>query len=104
MIDRGDGIYIYKDKTKLTYGQTMSQIDCLTLDEKINVEKYIRDNISTISKEKAVLGGTWSVFDIFLNPSLHTANVIYEDGHIQKTGVFTYSYNKETRKVDVVMK
>src|ERR1035437_2440226 len=37
----------------------LSQIDCEALNDKIIVEKYIRDNIKTIAPENAVLGGSW---------------------------------------------
>src|ERR1035437_5515937 len=57
MVDRGDGVYVYKDKTNLYYIKGMSQIDCETLDEKLFVEKYVRDNIKTIATNKPVLGG-----------------------------------------------
>lgn len=101
MVDRGDGVYVYKDKTKLFYPESMSQIDCDSLDEKIAVETYIKDNIATISKEKAVLGGTWYVVSIFVNPQGNTADVTSEDGHIQNKTVFNYNYNKETGDISV---
>jgi hypothetical protein len=28
MVDRGDGVYVYKDKTALSFGPSLSQIDC----------------------------------------------------------------------------
>lgn len=37
MVDKGNGVYVYKDVTKLTGGFQMSQIDCEALDEKINL-------------------------------------------------------------------
>lgn len=99
MIDRGDGVYVYKDKDNLFYIKPMSQIDCEYLDEKLFVEKYLRDNINTISKDKAVLGGTWYVITTNVIPSTKTGEVTYEDGHIQNKAEFTYTHNKETGSI-----
>lgn len=99
MVDRGDGVYVYKDKDNLFYIKQMSQIDCEYLDEKLIVEKYLRDNISTIATDKAVLGGTWYVISTNINPPTKTGEVTYEDGHLQSKAEFTYSYNKETGEI-----
>lgn len=101
MIDRGDGVYIYKDKTNLTYIPSMSQIDCESLDEKLFVEKYIRDNIATIATNKAVLGGTWYAITINVTPSTHTGEVTYEDGHIQSKADFIYTYQKDPQSITI---
>ena len=93
MVDRGDGVYVYKDTTKLTPGFQMSQTDCEMLDDKIIVEKYIRDNIKTIAPEKPVLGGMWYVVSVDINPSNKTGMVVYEDGHIQEKMSFSYIRN-----------
>jgi hypothetical protein len=93
MVDKGDGVYIYKDNTKLTSGFQMSQTDCESLDDKIIVEKYIRDNIKTITPEKPVLGGSWYVTLININPSMKTGTMTYEDGHIQGKANFNYVRN-----------
>ncbi len=104
MIEKETNVYVYKDNTKLTFSKSMSQIDCGTLDEKINVEKYIRDNIATIVKEKAVLGGSWYVVSVFINPSGKKVDVTYEDGHIQNKAQFTYTYIKGTGTIDISVK
>lgn len=101
MIDRGDGVYVYKDKTKLFYIKSMDQVDCVALDEKLSVEQYVRENISNISTEKAVLGGTWYALLIVANPTLKTGEVIYEDGHIQHKATFNYDYNESTQKISI---
>lgn len=90
MVDRGDGVYVYKDTDKLSAGFQMSQTDCEALDDKIIVEKYIRDNIKTIAPEKPVLGGAWYVISININPSLKNGIMVYEDGHIQEKMSFSY--------------
>ena len=93
MTDRGDGTYVYKDTKKLTPGFQMSQIDCETLTEKNTVEKYIRENIKTIALEKPVLGGSWYVTLVQINPSMKTGTITYEDGHIQRKTEFNYTIN-----------
>lgn len=100
MIDRGDGVYVYKNKMDLSYLKPMSQMDCIYLDEKLSVEKYVRENIKTIATDKAVLGGTWYVVSTLVNPSTKTGEVTYEDGHIQKSrAVFTYTYETQTKEI-----
>jgi hypothetical protein len=95
MIDKGDGVYVYKDATKITPGFQMSQTDCEALDDKIVVEKYIRDNIKTIAPEKPVLGGSWYVTLVNVNPSMKTGTMTYEDGHIQGKASFNYVRNNK---------
>lgn len=101
MIDRGDGVYVYKDATKLTPSFQMSQISCDSLDDKIIVEKYIRDNIKTITPEKPVLGGSWYVIYVNINPSLKTGTMTYEDGHIQGSKSFSYVRNNNEVKINL---
>ncbi|MBY0376900.1 hypothetical protein K2P96_02920 [Patescibacteria group bacterium] len=36
MVDGGDGVYMYKDKTHLTPGPVLSQMDCVELDKNIS--------------------------------------------------------------------
>lgn len=102
MVDRGDGVLEYKDKTNLSYRKPISQIDCSLLGEKIFVEKYIEDHISTIAPNKPVLGGTWYVVSVTVNPDTHTGSAIYEDGHIQSTALFTYEYSKNPESVKIM--
>ena len=97
MVDRGDGVYIYKDTNKLTYGENMTDVACNDLDDRSIVEKYIRENIKTITPEKAVLGGSWYVTSIEINPSKKTGLVAYEDGHI--AGKISFSYLRDGEKV-----
>lgn len=52
------------------------------------VENYIRQNISKLSPEKEVLGGTFYVTYIEVNDGFGV--VAYEDGHIALTADFTY--------------
>jgi hypothetical protein len=72
------------------------------LEEKSIVEKYIRNNIKNIASEQPVLGGSWYVTTITIDPSSKTGEVIYEDGHIQGKANFNYSINGEEIKVNLI--
>lgn len=54
---------------------------CATLIEKEAFEKYLKNNISKLSPQKAVLGGTFYITKIVWQPN-RVALVYYEDGHI----------------------
>lgn len=101
MVDRGDGVYVYKDKNNLYYIDQMNQVDCENLEEKLFAEKYVRDNISTMATNKAVLGGTWYVTSVIINPQAKTGEVSYEDGHILSKANITYTYEKNPQKIVV---
>jgi hypothetical protein len=98
MIDRGDGVYVYKDKTNLYWIPAINQIDCDTLDEKLFTEKYVRDNIKTIATNKPILGGSWYVTSVVINPIAHTGEIVYEDGHIQSKANIIYTYQNNPQK------
>jgi len=99
--DRGDGVYVFKDKTNLFLQTPMNRVDCDSLDEKTFVEKYIRENISTVATNNAVLGGTWYVLSVMVNPLSHTGEILYEDGHINNEATFIYNYEKNPQNVTV---
>jgi len=66
------------------------ELDRLTLDqERVMVEDYIRANISALSPESEVLGGTFYMTDIRFT-STQTGVVEYEDGHIALIADFAY--------------
>ncbi len=104
MVDKDDGTYVYKDTTKLTPGFQMSQVDCVALDERVAVEQYVRANISTITPEKAVLGGSWYVTSIDVNTATKTGSMTYEDGHIQGSQNFSYVVNNGEVKINLLSK
>jgi hypothetical protein len=93
MADRGDGVYIYKDKSKILSLQNLNQIACEDLQEKLLVEKYVRENIKTIATNNSVLGGSWYVLNVHVVPSMNSGEVLYEDGHIQSSASFEYDFN-----------
>ena len=102
MVDQGDGVYVYKDKTKLTPSYPeLSQTDCVNFDEIKIVEKYIKDNIKTIATNKPVLGGSWYTLYVGANPGADEALVMYEDGHIQSKAKIFYQYDSATQKVTI---
>lgn len=70
--------------------------------ERAIVEQYLRDNIKDIATNEEVLGGTWYVVDINVVPGLNQGEVVYEDGHIQSSAAFTYTFLPETREVEIV--
>jgi len=69
--------------------------------EKLFVEKYVTDNISTIATDKAVLGGTWYVVSVIANPVTDTGEVVYEDGHIQSKANFIYIHEKNPQSIAI---
>jgi hypothetical protein len=101
MVDRGDGVYIYKDKSNITYRTDLNQIACEDLGEKLAVEKYVKDNIKTIATNNAVLGGSWYVLDVNVVPSVKSGEVLYEDGHIQSSASFKYEFDSVTGELVV---
>ena len=104
MVDRGDGVYVYKNPEAITYSLDMSDIACDDLIEIENVEAYLKKNISTLSPVKAVLGGTWYVLYSDINTSLDTGFVTYEDGHIQEKKSFSYTLDASQNVVNLSLK
>lgn len=85
-----ESVYEYKDLEKLNYSLELTDVACSELDEREGVEKYIRENISTLSPIDAVLGGTWYVVSIWIDSTNKSGSVVYEDGHIQEIRDFAY--------------
>lgn len=100
MVDRGDGVYIYKDKDAISYWQELYDVSCDDLNDRILVEAYVRENISSIISEEPVLGGSWYVVSLSINPAEDTGEVVFEDGHIQGSASFQYSI--ENNKVSII--
>lgn len=61
----------------------------------MTIEEYVRQNISALSPEQAVLGGTYYVTSIEAHGGAGT--VSYEDGHVAHTADFTYSVDEQGR-------
>ena len=64
------------------------------------VENYFKENIRAITPEKPVLGGQWYVVIVDINESDRSGIVVYEDGHIQRSGSFRY----EIKRGKVILK
>lgn len=62
------------------------------------LKNYLKDNISDLSSEKAVLGGTFYVTDLQLQEN-NKARVSYEDGHIALKANFDYVINNDTVEI-----
>jgi hypothetical protein len=73
----------------------------------MSVEEYVRLNISELSPEKEVLGGTYYVTNIELDstssPQAHSGagTVSYEDGHNAYTADFTYTTDAENGAIAI---
>lgn len=91
MVDRGDGVYVYKDASKITYGESMTDVSCNDLSERVTVEKYIRENIKMLVLSKPVLGGAWYVTSLHIDPSAKIGVMEYEDGHLHESANFSYT-------------
>lgn len=59
----------------------------------MSIDDYVRQNISTLSPEKEVLGGKFYVTRIETNKG--SGYVEYEDGHIALAADFTYRIDQE---------
>ncbi len=101
MVDRGDGTYVYKDSNDIPYWQSIDRVSCENLDERLLVEKYIRDNIIELAPEEPVLGGSWYVTSLHLDEKTKTGKMSYEDGHIMGGATFSYSYDTEVTIYDI---
>lgn len=104
MVDRGDGTYVYKDPAHLTYGKSMTDVACSDLDDRIIVEKYIRANIATLAPSKPVLGGTWYITSVHIDPAKKSGSMAYEDGHIVSSATFSYTRSGEDVTLNNIIK
>jgi hypothetical protein len=75
----------------------------ILVNEKQNVENYLRENISKLSPVKAVLGGTWYVVSDTVDLAKNSGTVIYEDGHIQEQRNFSYTLNGKGEVVSLTI-
>ncbi|MFA6520351.1 MAG: hypothetical protein WCT44_01955 [Candidatus Paceibacterota bacterium] len=101
MLDRGDGVYVYKDSKNISYNLELTDVACGDLVERASVEGYLKDNITELSPKKAVLGGTWYVISTTIDLNKNTGVVNYEDGHIQEKSNFSYTTNDKQEVVSL---
>lgn len=100
-INSGDGVYKYYNKDNINFSKKMEYMDCEELEEKLNVENYIRENISKISTLKPVLGGNWYVVSVYVISNANKGEVLYEDGHIQTKASFEYEYSTDPEIIKI---
>ncbi|MCE9549234.1 peptidylprolyl isomerase [Candidatus Nomurabacteria bacterium] len=74
MTDRGDGVYVYKDKGKLLYGPQMSQVDCEAL-EVILKDKEDAQNI--ISLDGPNTNGSQFFINVAANNFLDSKHTVF---------------------------
>jgi len=91
--DRGDGVFVYKDKENIETWQTLTDVACSDLDDREIVSNYIRENILSLVPEEPVLGGTFYALGVRLIPREKTGVFNYEDGHILGSASFSYERN-----------
>lgn len=98
MVDRGDGVYVYKDESKLSFGQIMSDVDCASLSD-----KTIANNTTNIStNDKYIHPLKWPPIVIVSNSKFSCKTILVNGYCITKTtegaagSIFTtYTYAKE---------
>jgi len=81
---------------------TLRSACCLpgSIESKVLVENYVKENISVLSPTKEVLGGKFFVTKIlFIDED--SGEVEYEDGHILLKSSFDYNIDKDG-KVEVL--
>lgn len=90
MQDRGDGAWVYADVNNINFSLAMPLIDCERFDDRVLVDRFIRQNISTLAPEDPVLGGNFYVVSVSLDYLDRSGEFVYEDGHIQGRASFNY--------------
>lgn len=68
------------------------------------VEAYLRENIVALSPVPAVLGGTWYVVSLAVDPATNSGTVVYEDGHIQEEREFSFAVGDDEEIVSLEIK
>ena len=104
MTEREDGSYVYKDPANVSYNLKLTGIPCDDLTERVNVEAYLRENISELSPVKPVFGGAWYLVSVTVEMDKNTGTVTYEDGHIQENRTFSYSTNDKREVTSLTIK
>lgn len=89
----GKSIWIYYNTQDNTIGEWVKDFEG-EIDDQTMVNKYITDNIKTLSPIQPILGGSWYAYGVSVNPVNKTGAVVYEDGHIQGIAIFKYITNR----------
>jgi len=94
---------VYLVPKKEVIAPVVTDISYSDLNEKENVESYLRSNIATLSPVKAVLGGTWYVVSMTLDFEKNSGTVTYKDGHVQEKKNFIYTINEKREVVGMTI-
>lgn len=65
------------------------------------VSEYIKSHINDLALEKPILGGTWYITDVQVDPVNNSGSATYEDGHIQGRIVFKYNIDSKTNNISI---
>ncbi len=103
MVERGDGVYVYKDEKNILYNLELGDVACTDLTLRDNIESYLKANIAQLSPVKAVLGGTWQIIGVTSDLKSNSGVVVYEDGHIQEIKNFTFTANEKQEVVSLTI-
>ncbi|MBS3913463.1 MAG: hypothetical protein KG003_03120 [Bacteroidetes bacterium] len=104
IVVRGDGVYGYKDPSKIAYSLDLVTIPCGDIDEREIVDNNLRLDIATLSPVKAQLGGTWYVVGVFVDMTKNSGTVVYEDGHTQEKREFVYTTGENNSLTSMMIK
>ena len=103
MVDRGDGVYVYKDVKKIDYSLQLTDVACLDLIIRTNVINYLHDNLATLSPVK-IAGGTWYIDYETVDLANNSGVVAYDDGgQIKETKKFTYTTDAKGTVTNMVI-
>lgn len=89
-------VYVFEKATRVELPEAVPATSSTPQEEsmpEVNVDLYITENISRLSPEPEVLGGTYYVTNVVSSNGMGV--VSYEDGHNAYTADFTYSVNAE---------
>lgn len=89
----GKSVWVYYNAKDNTIGEWVKDFEG-EMDDQTMVNAYMVDHIKNLAPTKPVLGGTWYVVNVNVNPINKTGAVIYEDGHIQDIAMFKYITNR----------
>lgn len=91
--------YEFADRSNITWKELEAE-NCSFVYDRIAVQAFLTDMIDEISPVDAVLGGTWYVTSINLDPENNTGQVSFEDGHILEQVSFSYSRSGNTVEIN----
>lgn len=88
LVSLGYGLYYYSNTDT-----SPTDSNSIVVENNDSVIKYVSANISELSSEKEVLGGTFYITNIVADAG--TGTVDYEDGHNAYQANFSYSFDEK---------